>query len=109
MRGGLSDLRSVGTEGLRPHLLGLLASTYLGAGQTEPALEALMEAFDLVKRGGEHWCETELYRLEGELLRRQHGQDDAEAENCFTRALAIAEFQGAHSLVGRLRRTMQRT
>jgi predicted ATPase len=71
MRRGLSDLRSAGAEGLRPHLLGLLAATHLSAGQTEPALDVLVEALELVDRGGEHWCEAELYRLQGELPRRQ--------------------------------------
>src|SRR5262249_61529016 len=47
---------------------------------------------------GERWYEAELHRLKGELLLQQHVDHQAEAENCFLRALDIAHNQEAKSL-----------
>ena len=46
---------------------------------------------------GERWCESELYRLKGELLLQQSSDNQAEAERCFQQAIAIAQNQQAKS------------
>jgi predicted ATPase len=46
---------------------------------------------------GARYDEPELYRLRGELLRRQAVLDAAPAEACFQQALAIARRQQAKS------------
>jgi predicted ATPase len=47
---------------------------------------------------GARWYEAALYHLKGELLFHQHPANQAEAENCFQQALAIARNQHAKSL-----------
>src|SRR5262249_48020725 len=56
------------------------------------------EALTLVDKTGERWCESELYRLKGELLLQQNAVNQAEAEDCFHHALDIARSQQAKSL-----------
>jgi predicted ATPase len=58
---------------------------------------ALDEALAMVHKTGALFYEAELYRLRGELLRRQTAvRSDAEA--CFRRALDIARRRGANAL-----------
>jgi predicted ATPase len=104
MREGLDNLRAIGAEALRPHVLGLLASLYIEAGQTELALGTLAEAIDQVATSAERWCEAELHRLRGEVLRRHPGADAERIQACFQRALAIVQAQGAVALERRLAR-----
>jgi predicted ATPase len=102
MREGLDNLRAIGAEALRPHVLGLLASLYIEAGQAEPALDALAEAIDQVARGAERWGEAELHRLRGEALRLCPSADAADIQACVHRALAVAQAQGAVALERRV-------
>jgi predicted ATPase len=101
MRQGLEALRATGA-GLRlPYYLALLAEAYGQAGQPEAGLTLLAEALAVVHKTGEHWREAELYRLQGELLRRAEcGVQNVAmpAEACFQQALAIARRQHAKSL-----------
>ena len=59
----------------------------------------MAEALAVLDKTGERWWEAELYRLTGELRRRQ-GEAEAEVEvaACFHQALAIARRQQAKSL-----------
>jgi len=52
----------------------------------------------LVDTTGERWYAPELYRLKGALLLRYSSDNQAEAENCFHQAMAIAQNQQAKSL-----------
>src|SRR4030095_11766122 len=56
------------------------------------------EALTLVDTTGERWYESEIYRLKGELLLQQNSANQAESENCFQQAIAIAKNQQAKSL-----------
>ena len=60
----------------------------------------MAEALTGVQSGRERWWEAELQRLRGELLLVQTDpqQQIAEAEQCFQRALTIAQHQQAKSL-----------
>ena len=58
----------------------------------------LAEALTLVETTGERYYESELQRLNGELLLLQSPGDTAEAEACFQSALEIARQQRAKSL-----------
>ena len=71
---------------------------YGKAGQTAEGLVALEEALALVHKNAERWFEAEIYRLKGELLRKQATPSEPEAESCFHQALAIARRQQAKSL-----------
>lgn len=67
----------------------------------ESGLTAINEAISLGEKTGELWVQAEAYRLRGELLAQQTGNEKpshAEAENCFLRAYEIARSQAAKSL-----------
>jgi predicted ATPase len=68
-------------------------------GQAEEGLSALTEALTLVDKSGERFYEAELYRLKGELV-LQSGvwSRESEAEQCFQKAIEIAQKQQAKSL-----------
>lgn len=64
------------------------------------------EALAAVKQTGERWCEAELCRRQGELLRRRG--DAADAEAAFQRAIAIARSQAAKPLERRAAASLAR-
>jgi TOMM system kinase/cyclase fusion protein len=94
---GLTAWRATGAEIARPYYLALLAEAHGTLGEPEAGLMALAEALTLADTTGERWYEAELYRLKGELLLQQSLDNQAEAENCFHHAIAIAQNQQAKS------------
>jgi class 3 adenylate cyclase/predicted ATPase len=98
MRQGLADWRSTGAESASPYFLALLAEAYEQAGQAEAGLSAVADALAVVYNTGVRWWEAELYRLQGEGLRRQVVPDEQQAEACFRQALNVARQQQAKSL-----------
>jgi class 3 adenylate cyclase/predicted ATPase len=125
---GLAAYRAMGTELGRPRWLALLAAAYGKVGQTEEGLKVLAEALAHVEKNGERYYEAELYRLKGTLtlqskvqgpkskveessesgVRSPESKEDslvssvqsleAEAEECFQKAIAVAQRQQAKSL-----------
>jgi DNA-binding SARP family transcriptional activator/tetratricopeptide (TPR) repeat protein len=81
----------------QPAFLALLAEVYGQAGQPEQGVRVLDEALSIAEVTGDRWSHPELYRLKGELLRRQ-GVDAQEVESHFCQALAVAQQQEAKSL-----------
>jgi class 3 adenylate cyclase/predicted ATPase len=93
-----------------------LAEAYGKAGQAEEGLSVLAEALATVNKTGERWYEAELYRLAGELSLRMgeretgrtgeekiahspiHPFAHSSPEECFLKAIAIAQKQQAKSL-----------
>jgi predicted ATPase len=94
---GLTAYRATGGEIGRPYFLALLAEAHGTLGQSEAGLTALSEALALVDKTGERWYEAELHRLKGELLLQQSVDKQADAEQCFHHAIAIAQSQHAKS------------
>src|SRR5207248_7964948 len=94
---GLTAYHAAGAELCRPYFLALLAEVHGTLGQPETGLTMLTEALTLVDTTGERWYESEIYRLKGELLLQQSSDNQAEAESCFHKALAIARNQQAKS------------
>ena len=76
----------------------VLAGAFIAVGQFENALNAANVALDHVKRTGECWWEAEGHRLRGEAL-RMTGEGPSVVEDCFNRALEVACYQQARSLV----------
>jgi predicted ATPase len=76
--------------------LGVLAEGLAGAEQLAEAFATIDEALAQADRSGQHWCIAELHRGKGELLLQEAGdQSIPAAEDCFQRALGIAQEQGA--------------
>ena len=69
----------------------------LWAGNLAESEDTLRAAFDIAERCSYHFWDTELYRLQGDLLLAQ-GQPEQAAENAYLRAIAVAQSQGAKSL-----------
>ena len=89
----------------RSSYLALLAEAYGKAGQVEEGLTVLADALTAVQEHQIRFNEAELYRLQGELLRRQaEGERGAlarpatEAEACLQQALEVARRQQTKSL-----------
>ena len=95
---GLERYRSTGAGFQLPHLLTSLIEAHKKAGQASEGLIVLAEALTLVETTGERYYESELQRLNGELLLLQSPGDTVEAEACFQSALEIARQQRAKSL-----------
>jgi predicted ATPase len=71
MREGLITLQDMGAKLSLSYHSGLLAETYMKAGQTKEGLTHLTEALDMVDESEEHWWEAELHRLKGEFTLQQ--------------------------------------
>ncbi|MBI3799917.1 MAG: AAA family ATPase, partial [Deltaproteobacteria bacterium] len=113
---GLAAYQATGAETARDYLLALLAEAYGKAGRTAEGLDRLAEALAVGNNSEDHWYEAELYRLKGELTLQQqskvqslksqvpsrvgraHPTKEAEAEECFWKAIEIARKQQAKSL-----------
>ena len=72
-----------------------LADSYRKNGRAEEGLMTVAAALREIERGGGRLVETELYRVEGELLLMRDPPDEAEAERCFRTAIDIARRQKA--------------
>jgi predicted ATPase len=95
IRQGQATAQAMGAKLACPQTLALLAEAHEAQGQTEEALRLVTEALLVVATTGERWCEAELLRLKGELLRKQAM---SEAEACFHQARDLAHDQQAKSL-----------
>jgi class 3 adenylate cyclase/predicted ATPase len=97
IRQGIAARQAIGAELQRPYNLAVLADAYGKVGQLEEGLRVLTEAQTAAQATGERYCEAELSRLTGELLRAQSSENHAAAEACFQQALALARLQQAKS------------
>lgn len=100
MQEGIDLYRATGAASGSAYLAGLLAERVSQTGQHDIALVVMGEAFDLLERTQDRWCEAELYRLKGELLAQ--AADPAvwtllgqTPESCFQQAVMVAQRQGA--------------
>jgi predicted ATPase len=113
IRRSLAAYRATGAEGGDPYLLALLAEAYGEVKQTEEGLNTLAEVLGVADRTEEYLWEAELYRLKGQLTLQSSVQrlassvanlqsltpnPQAEAEECFLKAIEIARRQQAKSL-----------
>jgi predicted ATPase len=102
IRQGTAAARETGSEQFRSYFLGLLADACATAGQLTDGLAAVAEALAKAAKTGERFYEAELYRIQGELLRRIV-PDPAlggplSPEECLLRAIEVARGQGARAL-----------
>jgi predicted ATPase/class 3 adenylate cyclase len=94
-RQSISAEAARGVKHNQAHHLGLFAQACERAGQSEEALATLARALEMADKTGERWFEPELHRLRGEWLIVHRSGEQAEAEACFERALAVARLQSA--------------
>jgi predicted ATPase len=94
---GLTAHRAAGAKVDRPLDLSLLAEAYMKTGRLDDGLRALTEALAVADEGEARVYEAEAHRLKGELLLKQDDSNAAEAQNCFQRAIEIAQKQSAKS------------
>ena len=95
---GLSAIRATGGGLNTTFTLALLADIYLRHTRFDEGLGAIEEARRLAVTGGELFWHAELLRLKGELLLGQSDLLVHAAEQCFCKALKIAQDQHAKML-----------
>jgi len=102
MAEGYAQWVATGAMVTRGFYLALRAEGLALAGQPDEGLALLRMALDVVTRCGERYYEAEIRRLMGELTLQQAlraGHDaDAQAQQWFTGALALAQEKGMASL-----------
>lgn len=94
----LAWLEQAGHMHWQPNFLEKVAAAYAAIGQPEEALALIRRALDIATRTGEEDHLAELHRQTGQLLLQRSGPSaEAEAEDCFHRAMEVASSQGARS------------
>ena len=110
MRQGIVAYRTTGAEVGLVHFLTVLSEMYAAGGQFAEATTIISEALTMMQRNDNRYWEAEVYRLKGELLHKAKKDKqltvslDGEAEECFLKAIEVAQRQRAKSL--ELRATM---
>ncbi len=95
---GITEWRSTGSTVFLPSCLSYLASAYTELGQSETAWRCIDEAITAMETTQERWYEAEIYRVAGEIARRQQPAPDLmKAAEYFEHGLAIARAQQAKS------------
>jgi hypothetical protein len=77
--------------------LGLLADLEVAAGNAEGALTLIDNGLAMAQEGGQHYADSFLNRLRGDILLKRDPADPAPAEEAYRNAIAIAKQQGARS------------
>ena len=71
------------------------AEVYGKAGRPREGLALLDEALEMVQANKVSWYEAEVHRLRGSLLRSTEEADPSLIEDCFQKAIAVAQEQEA--------------
>jgi predicted ATPase len=106
----VEEYHATGTVLNRTGFLVLFGQACGTAGQIARGLATVDESLALAEQTGELWFQAEAWRVKGELLCLQAGNQAEpevplrEAEVCFERARQVARQQGAKSLLDRLNR-----
>jgi adenylate cyclase len=95
IRQGIATSDSTEVRVYWPRALAALGEAQAQAGQVEDGLATLSEALALVAKSGEHLWETEIYRLQAELLLLL--VEESAAENSLRQAIGVARRQEARS------------
>ena len=92
---GLTDYIRQGNRIFLPLFWGLLAEIEAEGHGAEGALTRVDEALALVTETGEHWTDSVLHRIRGEILLKRDAANTAPAEEAFLTAIAMAQEQKA--------------
>src|SRR5262249_30947119 len=80
-----------------PFYQGLLAEIEAERQDVKQALTRIDEALGLAQQTGEHWTDSFLHRIRGELLLKRDSANKVPAEEAFRTAIAIAQQQKART------------
>jgi class 3 adenylate cyclase/predicted ATPase len=105
---GLAAFRSTGSTLWMPLYLPHLARSYAECGEREHAQRCIGEAMLVVETTKEKWCESEVYRIAGDVELMSQKPDRAKAQVHFDRALTISRAQQSKSLELRASTSMAR-
>lgn len=97
MRNGIEAMQAIGADLGRPFFLSLLAEGYGNAGQSDEGLKIISTALQTAGNNNEHWNDSDLHHLMGELLEMQNGTE-SEIISSYQQAIDIARVQNAKSL-----------
>jgi hypothetical protein len=97
MRGGIAELRAMGTGLTLPSLFGALADALAGSGKTDEGLAAAAEGLSIAG-AGDRFSLPENHRVKGKLLLDRSARDRDAAESAFRQAIDIARAQDARLL-----------
>jgi predicted ATPase len=95
VRQGLAQYGATGAGLSRPFYLATLGIAHASMGNYAEALNVLAEAMQAGEIGEEHWMDSEIHRLTGEVLLSRSRKDEARAETELITAIAVAQQQGA--------------
>lgn len=97
---GIRQMREAATAmgAERSYCVALLCEAHRTEGQIEEGLTAICSHLTHVNKTGERFYESELHRIQGELLLLQAASDKDQAESYFWEAIKLARSQSAKSL-----------
>jgi tetratricopeptide (TPR) repeat protein len=96
MREGMDTIRATGSETCLTRLSARIADACRQAGAVDEGLKMVDQGLEFKDKFEEFYMEAELLRLKGELLQMK-GADDKEVQECFQKAIRIAQGQKAKS------------
>jgi predicted ATPase len=92
---GKEEWEATGAELAVPFWNTMVAEAFGRIGRIEEGLRLVDAASALTERNDERWAEAWLDQIKGELLRALDSEHQAEAEDCFQHAIAVARGQQA--------------
>jgi hypothetical protein len=104
MRAAIDQWQAQGSRLGKTYFLGLVGQGEAAVGALEQADNTLTEASELVEEVDEHFWMPEIMRTQAEVWRRL-SRPEAEVQELFANAEALARSQGAGSLVDRIQRS----
>lgn len=108
MRKGLQDSKTINVEFHRAHFLSLLAESLAECGKFEEAHSCVDDSLQQIKKTGDRWIESEIWRIKGEILLKEDPSLVKSAKNHFQKALKISKNQGAIFFEQRALNSIQR-
>jgi len=97
LRRSLAEYTSKGNRLFVPPVLALLAELESAAGDAERARSAIDEGLAMAQKGGQHYADSFLHRLQGDLLLKLNPDDPEPAAAAYKTAVDVAEHQGART------------
>ncbi|MDJ0851742.1 MAG: AAA family ATPase [Myxococcota bacterium] len=95
---GIASLESSGTRGWMPHCFSALAEVLWKLGDPKDALAAVDRGLHCGEVSGQHYEDSELLRLRGEIMATREEKPDDGAGAAFEAALELTRRQQARSL-----------